>query len=134
MKGESDGAGRFSKNYEAIRRVVESGGPGSHRTTAEIYDQVRKLQPKIGYSTVQRGLARLVGLGRINAVKLPDESGVRYEARGFRHGHFLCAACGTVLDVPYALPDETIGRLAAELGVSVEDHSVALTGRCSACR
>lgn len=134
MKGEGAGGVRVPKNYEAIRGVVESGGPGSHRTTAEIYDRVRTLLPKIGYSTVQRGLARLVELGQINAVKLPDESGVRYEARGYRHGHFLCAGCGIVLDVPYALPERTVGRLAARLGVSVVDHSVALTGRCSACK
>jgi Fe2+ or Zn2+ uptake regulation protein len=133
MKNEIHAARRLPKNYDAIRRVVEAGGPGSHRTTAEIYDQVRKLQPKIGYSTVQRGLARLAELGYVLAVRLPDEGGVRYEPRTHAHGHFLCSACGSVLDVPYALPQQTIERLSAELGVVVQDHSVALVGRCGAC-
>jgi Fe2+ or Zn2+ uptake regulation protein len=133
MKGEGNGASRLPKNYDAIRRVVEAAQPGSHRTTAEIYAEARKLQPQIGYSTVQRGLARLVDLGYVLAVRLPDEAGVRYEARTQRHGHFLCAGCGAVLDVPYALSERTIERLAAELGVRVEDHAVSLLGRCGAC-
>jgi Fe2+ or Zn2+ uptake regulation protein len=120
-------------NYDAIRRVIEEGGPGSHHTTAEIYDRVRKLRPKIGYSTVQRGLARLAELGHVLAVRLPYEGGVRYEPRTMPHAHFLCSRCGAVLDVPFALPPQALERLASELGVTVEDHTVALVGRCRAC-
>jgi Fur family ferric uptake transcriptional regulator/Fur family peroxide stress response transcriptional regulator len=133
MRDAGDAARRLPKNYDAIRRVIEAGGPGSHHTTAEIYDRVRTLAPKIGYSTVQRGLARLSALGQIVAVRLPDEGGIRYEPRTSPHGHFLCSGCGAVLDVPYALPERTVERLATELGVRVEDHTVALVGRCGSC-
>lgn len=126
-------ASRLPTNYDAIRRVIEAGGHGSHRTTAEIYDQVRKLRPHIGYSTVQRGLARLAELGHVLAVRLPDEGGVRYEPRTHPHAHFLCIGCGCVLDVPFALPESTIERLAAEAGVSIQDHTLSLVGRCRAC-
>jgi Fe2+ or Zn2+ uptake regulation protein len=133
MSTEGRTASRLPANYDAIRQAIDAGGPGSHHTTAEIYDRVRRIRPKIGYSTVQRGLARLAELGQVVAVRLPDEGGVRYEPRTAAHGHFLCSACGAVLDVPYALPRQTIERISAELGVLVEDHSVALVGRCRAC-
>ncbi len=133
MKDMGPAARRLPKNYETIRKVVETGGPGSHHTTAEIYDRVRAQNPKIGYSTVQRGLARLAALGEVLTVRLPDEAGMRYEPRTRPHGHFLCTGCGSVIDVPYALPDRTVERLAADLGVRVVDHSIALVGRCRAC-
>jgi Fe2+ or Zn2+ uptake regulation protein len=134
MNDVNPAAKRLPKNYEAIRKVVEAGGPGSHHTTAEIYDRVRALNPNIGYSTVQRGLARLAALGEVLTVRLPDEGGMRYEPRTRPHGHFLCSGCGSVIDVPYALPDRTVERLAAALGVRVADHSIALVGWCGACR
>jgi Fe2+ or Zn2+ uptake regulation protein len=66
-------------------------------------------------------------------VRLPDEGGARYEPRTYPHAHFLCSACGTVLDVPFALPQPALERLASELGVTVTDHTLALAGRCRAC-
>lgn len=124
---------RLPANYQLLLEIVEAGGRGLHRSTAEIYDEARRQRPGIGYSTVQRGLARLGELGLIMPVRLPNHDAILYEPAGSRHAHFACDRCGRTLDIAFTLPQTSLDTLARQHGVVISAETIAFRGLCSRC-
>ena len=56
------------------------------------------------------------------------------EAAEHPHLHVVCASCGAVESAPPGLLDAAAERLAAELGFTLDEGHVALSGTCRACR
>ena len=121
------------KNYELLYGIVEEQGPGRHLTCAQIYAKALKCRPGIGFSTVYRGLERLLDLGLVSEVTSAGGQAAAYEPSGPRHAHFRCSRCGALEDVAYAVPARTIHTLARRHGFTVENESVTFEGRCAAC-
>src|SRR5215208_3341763 len=83
---------------EAIR---ETDG---HLTAGEIFERVRRRDPKIAYGTVYRSLHRLAKHGQIQELTFADQAS-RFDKRVERHDHVYCTSCGLLVDVdvPVAL-------------------------------
>lgn len=120
-------------NYRTVLDVVEEVGPGSHLTAQEIWLRARALQPRIGFATVHRGLMRLHDLGAVMKVDVPGEASAVYEPAASPHAHFRCTGCGSIADLDYAVPAQTVRRLAERHGVAIERETVTFTGRCAHC-
>ncbi len=121
------------KNYQLIYEIVEESGIGHHLTPSEIYAKALKRRPGIGFSTVYRGLERLVALGLVSELHVRGVDAATYEPSGPRHAHFRCSACGEIEDVAYAIPRRTIKALALQQGFEIESERVTFEGRCAAC-
>ncbi len=95
--------------------------------------------PDIPLSSLYRSLSVLTEAGII--VSLPGGEGVSlYEPAEWlsgHHHHFVCRVCGTVQDVDVDVDvEEALERVsasAARRGFRVEDHRLALEGRCAGC-
>lgn len=120
-------------NYQTVLDVVEEAGPGGHLTAQEIWMRARALQPRIGFATVHRGLTRLHELGAVMKIDVTGEASAMYEPAASPHAHFRCTGCGAVTDLEYAVPAQTLRRLAERHGVAIEREAVTFTGRCAAC-
>ena len=120
-------------NYRTVLDVVEEAGPGSHVTAQEIWVRARALQPRIGFATVHRGLIRLHELGAVMKIDVPGGASAVYEPAASPHAHFRCTGCGTITDLEYAVPAQTVRRLAERHGVAIEHETVTFTGRCADC-
>jgi Fe2+ or Zn2+ uptake regulation protein len=120
-------------NYRTILGVVEEAGPGGHLTAQEIWLRARALQPRIGFATVHRGLIRLHEFGAVMKIDVPGEASAVYEPAASPHAHFLCTGCGAITDLEYAVPPQTVRRLAERHGVAIEGEAVTFTGRCANC-
>lgn len=125
--------GRLPKNYRLLLDLMRESGPGAHRSTAEIFGEARLRWPTIGYSTVQRGLARLAAVGLLMRVHLPGSDTTLYEAVAEGHAHFSCGRCGVTVDVPYVTPSSVRERLASDLGLTITSESLTFSGFCGAC-
>src|SRR4030067_1695709 len=70
-----------------------------HRNLAQIYAQVAKLNPKIGYTTVYRTLKLLTRLGLATQRKFGDGE-TRYEptSAGRHHDHLICLGCDKIIE------------------------------------
>jgi Fe2+ or Zn2+ uptake regulation protein len=123
----------LAANYRTVLDVVEEAGPGSHLTAQEIWLRARALQPRIGFATVHRGLARLHDQGAVMKIDVPGEASAVYEPAASPHAHFRCEACGTIADLDFAVPPATRRALAQRYGVAIEHETVTFTGRCSTC-
>ena len=124
---------RLPANYQVVLDVVTDLGPGSHVSAGEIYVRARARQPRIGFATVHRGLARLSELGYLLKLDVPGAAAAIYEPAVAPHAHFRCTGCGTITDLDFALPPATRDEIAARHGVRIETEAVTFAGRCRDC-
>jgi Fe2+ or Zn2+ uptake regulation protein len=124
---------RLPKNYRLIYDIVQRSGVGRHLTPLEIYAKALKRRPGIGFSTVYRGLERLLELGLVSELHVPGADSATYEPSGPRHAHFRCSECGEIQDVAYSIPARTVKALSLARGFTIESERVTFEGRCARC-
>jgi len=105
----------------------------SHLTAGEIFERVRRRDPRIAYGTVYRSLHLLAKHGLIQELTFADQAS-RYDKRVDRHDHVHCTGCGLLLDVD--VPVALIARHVAEeqSGYAIDSHHTLFAGRCPSCR
>ena len=81
-------------NYQTLLEVIEAAGHGKHLTAHEVWIRARERQPRIGFATVHRGLARLHETGAVLKIDVPGGGGAVYEPAASTHAHFRCRSCG----------------------------------------
>lgn len=104
-----------------------------HLTAGEIFERVRRRDPRIGYGTVYRSLHLLAEHGLIQELTFADQAS-RYDSRCERHDHVHCSNCGVLLDVD--VPEALMARHVAEerSGFAISNHHTVFVGLCPACR
>jgi Fur family ferric uptake transcriptional regulator len=111
---------------------------GSHRhlSVDELYREVRKVNPRVGYATVYRTIKLLKECGLADEQHFADGQ-TRYEnaERGDQHhDHILCDRCGKIVE----FNDDDLERLqeeiATRLGFVLARHRLELYGICRDCR
>ncbi len=118
------------------RRVIadaffESEG---HPNIDELYDRVRRLDPRIGQATVYRTLKLLVDSGLAASSRFGGAA-TRYEAADAddHHDHLICTGCGRIIE----FRNDAIERLQEEIAAShafvMLDHKMEIFGICSSC-
>ena len=124
---------KATKQREEILNIfLNSSG---HKSLAQIYAQVAKTNPKIGYVTVYRTLKLLTQLGLATRRKFEDGE-TRYEpaSEGSHHDHLICLDCGKIIE----FEDPTLEAL--QMGIAqryrfrISHHLMELYGRCEECR
>ena len=123
------GGRRTTRQLETVERILQ--GSSDHPTAEQLFERVRAVLPKVGRGTVYRNLSKLVVEDRVKVVPVAGRS-MRYDGRTDRHDHFVCAACGLLVDV------EGPARVAQSLpsrvgGHRVESLSVSFVGLCRPC-
>ncbi len=120
-------------NAQAIFDIVRA--MQNHPTALEIYEEVKRVRPRMGLASVYRILHHLVEQGYVKEVGRSEE-GYRYDGNVSRHDHVVCTDCGALLDMPVEvrIPQEVLQAAARAAGVELESYEVRLYGRCSACR
>ena len=128
----SRGGLKATRQREEIFRIfLTSSG---HRNLSEIYAQVTKVNPKIGFTTVYRTMRLLTRLGLAAQRKFADGE-TRYEpvSRGKHHDHLICLDCGKIIE----FEDEHLEALQEGVGqryrFEISHHRMELYGRCADC-
>jgi Fur family ferric uptake transcriptional regulator len=105
-----------------------------HLTANELYREVQKNNPVIGFATVYRTLKLLCEAGICREMALED--GVtRYERQQGHehHDHLVCTKCGKVVEVVDQIIENHQGRLFKKHGFHPQRHRMELYGTCKAC-
>jgi Fe2+ or Zn2+ uptake regulation protein len=124
---------KLPANYLVVLDVVNAFGAGRHASAVDVYQQARALRPRIGFTTVHRGLARLHQLGLVLKLDISGEGSAMYEPATSPHAHFRCTACGAVADVDYACDPAALAALEAAHGLAIRSESITFTGLCRPC-
>ena len=129
----SDGGLKATKQREEIFNIFLKSP--AHKNLSQIYVQVAKVNPKIGYTTVYRTLKLLTRLGLAEERKFADGE-TRYEpiARGGHHDHLICLGCGKIIEFEEEAIETLQSRVADRYRFKIFHHRMELYGRCGECR
>jgi Fur family transcriptional regulator, ferric uptake regulator len=108
---------------------------GRHISAEELYDQVKRAYPGIGYATVYRTLKLLSGAGLAEERRF-DDGFTRFEYRTSKdhHDHFICTHCGVIIEFENERIEALQQYVARQKGFTVHNHKLELYGLCSECR
>ena len=105
-----------------------------HISAEELYAEVKKVSPHVGYATIYRTL-RLLKECALLYERHFDEGQARYEAVGERHhDHFICEQCGRIIEFENAAIERMQNIVARDLGVTLTRHKMELYGTCPDCK
>ena len=104
-------------------------GKRDHPTAVEVFMRAKHAMPTISLATVYNCLEALTECGLVKQVNI-DRCASRYCPNLEKHGHFFCADCGSVTDVPLKNRKE-IWNLPRDVVIS--NHEVSLRGLCPDC-
>jgi Fur family peroxide stress response transcriptional regulator len=123
---------KYSRQRKAIKDFLLTRK--DHPTAETVYMNVRETYPNISLGTVYRNLTLLSDLGEITKLHLED--GIdHFDANTHPHNHFLCTACGAVLDINYPLEESPEMDRKANSGFDgkITGHITYFQGICPAC-
>lgn len=101
--------------------------PGAYR----IFEEVKKIQPRLSLATVYNTLHVLTMNGLINMLTFREDN--RYEANLSFHINIICTSCGRIQDFDagtHMSPDE----VRKKIGFEVMTYRMEYHGLCSECK
>jgi len=106
-----------------------------HKNLAQIYTQVAKVNPKIGYTTVYRTLKLLTRLGLADQRKFAGGE-TQYEPTSGRshHDHLICLGCGKIIEFEDKALEALQNGIAQRHRFRIFHHRMELYGQCGECR
>lgn len=106
---------------------------GRHISAEELYNEVKKISPHVGYATIYRTL-KLLKECELVSERHFDEGQARYEvAGGTHHDHFICETCGKIVEFENDEMERMQQAVARKLGVTLHRHKLELYGLCADC-
>src|SRR5258706_12463872 len=87
----------LNSNAQAVLGIVRAAH--NHPTALEIYEEVKRVRPRMGLASIYRILHHLVEQGYVKEIERSEE-GYRYDGHVSRHDHGLCTDCGALSAVP----------------------------------
>lgn len=103
-----------------------------HITADELLDEVRELQPRIGYATVYRTLKLLVEQD-LALTKDFGDGQTRYDPifdQDPGHDHIICVNCRQILEFSDEVINTRITELAEEFGFTLRRKKLELYAEC----
>lgn len=102
-------------------------------TAQELYDHLRRRDPRIGRATVFRTVEALVAAGVARRLERDGHVYGYVACRPEHHHHVACDVCGRVEEIGEAYITPVAERLSADLGFQIDDARLDFYGRCARC-
>ena len=107
---------------------------GRHISVEELYNAVKRVNPRIGYATVYRTMKLLTECGLALERHFRDGE-ARYEsAEGHHHDHLICEQCGKIVEFEEERIEALQADVATRLGFRFTGHKMELYGVCRDCQ
>jgi len=126
-----EGLNATKQREEILNIFLNSQG---HKNLTQIYAQVIKVHPKIGYTTVYRTLKLLTRSGLAVQRKFGDGE-TRYEPTSGRshHDHLICLRCGKIIEFENEDMETLQNGIAQRYRFKISHHRMELYGQCADC-
>jgi Fur family ferric uptake transcriptional regulator len=106
-----------------------------HPTINELYERVRKKNPKIGLATVYRAMKVICQAGLAREIDFGDGlKRYEHEYGHEHHDHLVCVKCGRIIEVMSPEIERIQNRLAQKHNFSPIRHRMQIFGTCKACK
>ena len=107
---------------------------GRQITAQDLYDRLRRREPKIGRATVFRTIEALVAAGVARRLEQDGHVYGYVACRPEHHHHLACDRCGRVEEIEETYITPVADRVAADLGFTIDDARLDFYGLCATCR
>lgn len=107
-----------------------------HLSIDELYQEVRKVSPRVGYATVYRTIKLLKECELAEEHHFADGQ-TRYENSDSdedHHDHLICDNCGRIVEFNDERLENLQEEIATSLGFVLASHRMELYGICRECR
>lgn len=105
-----------------------------HVTIEELWEQVRRVDPSIGYATVYRTLRLFTECGIASKHEFGG-GGARFEGEvGHHHDHMICTTCGKIIEFENEKIEELQTEVCRQERFQMKSHKMELYGLCSDCQ
>ena len=102
-----------------------------HMTAEDVYKALLHDGSDIGLATVYRVLMQFEQAGLLTRSNFESGKSVFELNEGQHHDHLVCLSCGRVEEFFDPEIEKRQHAIAAERGFDLQDHSLALYGRCN---
>ena len=106
---------------------------GRQVSAQELYERLRRSEPRIGRATVFRTLEALVAAGVARRLEQDGHVYGYVACRPEHHHHLACDRCGRVEEIGEGYIRPVAERVAADLGFTIDDARLDFYGRCAQC-
>ena len=106
-----------------------------HISVEELYSEVRRVNPRVGYATVYRTLKLLKECG-LAAERHFADGQARFEnlEAEHHHDHIICERCGRILEFVQPQIEQLQEKVAQRFGFVATMHKMEIYGICQECR
>lgn len=117
------------------RREVASliADQAGHFAAADIVEEARVRDLRIGRATVFRTLDALSEVGVVERIDLPNGEHAYLACEPVHHHHVVCTRCGRSCDIDDARVRSVVRDVARRTGYRIDDHRLELFGLCPDC-
>lgn len=143
MRGQLGRQGlRMTASREAVLDVLSR--VDEHVSADDVYIEARKVNPKIGMTSVYRTLELLSKMGLVHKTAFGDGR-ARYELSSDaggkeHHHHVVCEKCGKIINYDDFSREESDyfsgieKQIEEKYGFKIKHHSVQYFGQCRECK
>lgn len=104
-----------------------------HIKIDELLEEVRKVEPSIGYVTVYRTLLLLKECGLAHQRHFGEGQSL-FEKAGHHHDHMICIKCGSITEFEDDRIEHLQEKIAREKNFKIVSHRHEIYGCCSRCQ
>lgn len=106
-----------------------------HISVEELYREVKRVNPRIGYATVYRTMKLLKENGLASESHFHDGE-ARYESalEARHHDHLICESCGKIGEFSERKIEDLQAEVARRFGFEITGHKLELYGLCKVCQ
>lgn len=106
---------------------------GEHLTAQELYERVRRKNPRIGFATVYRTLKLLEECNLARSMDYGDGT-QRYEPNSFQHHHIICTSCNRTIEFLSPELESLLQQVQRNHNFVPQVHAVRLLSVCVDCK
>jgi Fur family transcriptional regulator, ferric uptake regulator len=106
-----------------------------HISVEELYSEVRRVNPRVGYATVYRTVKLLKECG-LAAERHFADGQARFEnlEAERHHDHIICERCGRIVEFVHPQMEQLQEKVAQRFGFVATMHKMEIYGICQECR
>ncbi|HCU25669.1 MAG TPA: transcriptional repressor [Deltaproteobacteria bacterium] len=104
-----------------------------HLKIEELLEEVRKIEPSIGYVTVYRTLMLLKEVGLAHQRHFGEGKSL-FEKAGDHHDHMICIKCGAINEFEDSRIERFQEQIAKRINFKIVSHRHEIYGCCSKCQ
>lgn len=123
---------KATRQRELILRILSRAG--RHLSADELFSEVKRTSPRIGFATVYRTLRLLADAGLAREQRFEDGCS-RFELAdaGTHHDHLICTVCGRIVEFENERIEELQQKVAKRNRFIVTNHKLEIYGHCWSC-